>query len=430
MPQINKEVFVNLIPNPKTFIDHPQTFSHCEQLYLELIENKSKIKQSLINKDYIPNISSSVKESRGFKDFKDFKDFKGSQQSPSSPAKSTGKGSPLYHHSDDENQQLQVSDDEREKPTDINDEFHEPESIPERQEFVENFKTNTSNTPLASSSSSPVKEVHEKTPNSTPTVRSPQVAEDLSNKLQNILSSSKYTNKYSREKEDNRFEDYKRSRVKASLPTLSQLEQQGFAKIKKEMPDVARMNMEDEDLKREMLFKFDLLKKSYKDQQIPQYTIHTDYNLMKKSYDDTVRRLSLDNSVENYKKYMIGAFMVIEYALGKWLHFDMQGYTQQQIISMSSYEKLLVEIGEKSYVPSGKKWPVEVRLIFLVIINTAFFIVGKMIMKNTGSNILNAINNMNRATNPGGSDTQQPKKKMKGPDVNLDDLPDVNDLAK
>lgn len=420
MPNFNKEnVIVNLIPNSKAFIDHPQTFSHCEQLYLELLENKSKIKQNLINKDYIPKEPSSKVSETPAATASIL-----SSPSPVTSVKSTkSDGSPLLKYDSDEANEADHekidSDDEYgkyTKPEETNRNY-DPSNEREERDEVE-------------SSESPVKEVHEKTPNSTPANRSPPVTDDLSNKLQNLLSSSKYTNKYSREKDDGRFEDYKRSRVKASLPTLSQLEQQGLAKIKKEMPDIARMNNEDEDLKREMLFKFDLLKKSYKDQQIPQYTIHSDYNLMKKSYDDTVRRLSLDNSVENYKKYMIGAFMVIEYALGKWLHFDMQGYTQQQIISMSSYEKLLVEIGEKSYVPSGKKWPVEVRLIFLVIINTAFFIVGKMIMKNTGSNILNAINNMNKATNPTGGEAQQPKKKMKGPEINLDDLPDVNDLGK
>jgi hypothetical protein len=146
--------------------------------------------------------------------------------------------------------------------------------------------------------------------------------------------------------------------------------------------------------------------------------------MMCRTYEDTVKRLSLDSSVETYKRYLIGAFMLIEYSFGKWLKFDMKGYTQQQIVSMSSYEKLLIEIGEKAYMPEGEQWSVEIRLVFLVIINTAFFLVGKMVLNKTGANIMSAINNMNTAT----TTPEPPKRKMQGPSINIDDLPDVNEL--
>ena len=100
---------------------------------------------------------------------------------------------------------------------------------------------------------------------------------------------------------------------------------------------------------------------------------------MTKQYDHTVRRLSLDSTVENYKQYLIGGFMLTEFVFGNFLGFDMQGFTQQQIVSMSSYERLLIELGEKSYVPTGSKWPVELRLMFMIVMNAAFFIVSKMI---------------------------------------------------
>ena len=176
--------------------------------------------------------------------------------------------------------------------------------------------------------------------------------------------------------------------------------------------------VEEEDAKREILFKFDLLKKSYKDTVIPEYTIHSDYTTMKKSYESNVRRLSLDSSVDNYKQYLIGGFMVTEFVFGNWLGFDMQGFTQQQILSMNSYEILLIELGEKSYIPTGSKWPVELRLLFLIMMNAAFFIVSRMIMKKTGANIMNMINSMNISSVP------KKKKKMAGPNINIDDLPD------
>jgi hypothetical protein len=113
--------------------------------------------------------------------------------------------------------------------------------------------------------------------------------------------------------------------------------------------------------------------------------------------------------------------MVTEYIFGSWFKFDMQGFTQQQILSMSSYEKLLIELGERSYVPEGSSWPVEVRLLFLIIINAAFFIISKLILRKTGSNLMNMVNSMNTANAP--STRPGVKRKMKGPSINLDEIP-------
>ena len=83
---------------------------------------------------------------------------------------------------------------------------------------------------------------------------------------------------------------------------------------------------------------------------------------------------------------------------------------------MSSYEKLLIELGEKNYIPEGSKWPVELRLVFLILMNTAFFIVSRSIMKKTGSNIMGMMNKMSENVK------SKPKRSMKGPTVNLDDI--------
>ena len=119
-----------------------------------------------------------------------------------------------------------------------------------------------------------------------------------------------------------------------------------------------------------------MLKKSYPTANIRQdFTIRSDIHDIKSAYEMSVRRLSMDSKIEKYKSYLMGAFMATEYVFGNFLGFDMQGYTQQQILQMNSYEKLLIEIGEKSYVPeSVSKFPVEVRLLFLVVMNAAIFI--------------------------------------------------------
>ena len=197
-----------------------------------------------------------------------------------------------------------------------------------------------------------------------------------------------------------------------NIPTLNDLNKAEEINNKKFIPDVD--NIEDEeDRKRELLFKFELLKKSYKGGNIPEYNIKTDYSTMYNSYENTVRRLSVDSNVENYKTYLIGGCMFIEYLLGRFLKFDMKGFTQQQIINMSSYEKLLIELGEKSYVPQSEQWPVEARLMCMILFNAAMFIASKMLMNGSGSNLLDMMNNLTQnLTNP------TAKKKMKTPNFN------------
>jgi hypothetical protein len=180
---------------------------------------------------------------------------------------------------------------------------------------------------------------------------------------------------------------------------------------------------EQDDLKRELLFKFELLKKSYKEASIPDFSMHSDYSSMKQAYDRTLKRLSIESSVDSYKTYLIGGFMLVEYGLGNYMGFDMKGFTQQQIVSMSQYERLLIELGEKSYVEEESQWPVELRLFGLIIMQAVFFVVSKLIAKKTGSNLLNMINSMNMNNQVNNQD--KAKKRMRGPTINLDELPTV-----
>jgi hypothetical protein len=232
--------------------------------------------------------------------------------------------------------------------------------------------------------------------------------------------------KYSRHRDDRGHSLPKQPEEAHLAPRLSELPTHGGYVPRQEYPDLDRtMNaQEEEDSKRELMFKFELLKKSYPGAPVPEFSVHSDYVSMKKSYETTLRRLSLDASVDSYKTYLIGGFMACEFVFGHFMGFDMQGFTQQQIISMGSYERLLFELGEKSYVPTGSKWPVELRLLFLIIMNAAFFIISKMIMKKTGANLMGMINNMSSAAVP----PTTKKRTMRGPTIDLDDIPDISNV--
>ena len=207
-------------------------------------------------------------------------------------------------------------------------------------------------------------------------------------------------------------------------PKLSDLERQGKVRPNLSIPDYSNMNKEqiseeeEEDLKRELLFKFELLKKSYKNVDIPEFNVHSNLKHMNETYENLLRHVSLDSSVESYKNILVGGFMIFEFIFGAWLKFDMSGFTQQQILNMSQYERLLIELGEKSYVPEGKQWPVEIRLIGLIVLNAVIFIISKMILKQTGSNLMGMMNHVQQAA----PKAEAPKKKMRGPSISIDDI--------
>lgn len=430
MPKSQQKIQVVKIPLKGLPTTKPQTFPRLPRLYLELIENKAKIRQDLINKEHVPPSSTP-------------QDINIENKSSLTPTRNTPtKITPTRTKSKFENRLDLLLSDESDTDTDSSS-YHtqssasSPSSVSElsieekpvmSKKELHSFinKDNHKDTYLDDD----VKDNHSESTDNL----SVRLKDLLKNDDEVSVADYKSHDKYSRHRDryghtvespNPGFQDP--SQVAA--PTLAELEAKGGYVPRKELRDISQQpaynEQQEEDAKRELLFKFDLLRKSYPASSIPEYTIHTDLSTMEKSYSDCVRRLSLDSSVENYKTYLTYGFMGCEFIFGNFLGFDMQGFTQQQIISMHSYEKLLIELGEKSYVPSGSKWPVELRLLFMIIMNAAFFIVSKMMMRKTGANLMNMINGMNGKSsansvpqNPG-----QQKRKMRGPNIDLNDLP-------
>lgn len=176
-----------------------------------------------------------------------------------------------------------------------------------------------------------------------------------------------------------------------SAPTLQELHQK-----KKVTINNGYNYAEDEETQKErnaVYFKYEVLRRMHPNASVPEFTLYSDPKLMSQKYEMLTKKLSLDSSVENWKRYMIVFVMGCEVVLGK-INFDMEGFAQQQIMSMNTYDQLLVEMAEKSYVPSGSKWSPEVRLLMMLTMNVVLFVVSKMIFKKTGTNLLGTINNM------------------------------------
>jgi hypothetical protein len=412
----NNNVNIIKVPIKIKPINNTQVFPRMPRLYLELLENKSKIKQELVNKEYIPTepetTNSQETHNNSLFDKKNEKNFEKSLDKRIENILSDDSDS-------DEDLDNTKSDKQNLSPASSFSELsiEENKQIKSKENEVIDYKDEEKESSASSDDLS---------------VRLKELLDDNSSVGSLSHSRSIKQNKYSRHRDLSGHSVVNPS-AHGDAPTLAELERKGGYVPKREYIDLNQNNYsehQEEDLKRELLFKFDLLKKSYPQATVPDFSIHTDLNTLQQSYDDTVRRLSLDSSVESYKTYLIYGFMGAEFVFGNFLGFDMQGFTQQQIVSMNSYEKLLIELGEKSYVPSGSKWPVELRLLFMIIMNAAFFVISKMIMKKTGANLMGMINNMssnnNPNTAPSNPNTIPKKRKMKGPNIDLGDIPDLD----
>lgn len=140
--------------------------------------------------------------------------------------------------------------------------------------------------------------------------------------------------------------------------------------------------------KEEYIWRFRILKKQYgtgASIPIPEYNEHSDLGLMKLSYERTLKELYLDDTVENYRTYLMCLWGLMEYVCVKIIGIDLRGFTLQQIRMRKKYDRLLMELGEKSYTSWFNKTPVELRLLGLVLFQAGIFYIGKIVKDEYGS---------------------------------------------
>jgi hypothetical protein len=393
-------------------LSRPKNFPRMPLLYLELLENKAKINPALVNQEYVPKIP--VPKYEPIKE----------NYEPDSPPKNENR----YDSDDDINEEEKryKSDDKRYEEKRYEDKRYDSDRRSVESGYSNNSDRNNRRERDRYSDK-------EDSPRSPESYRTPPKNDndDLSSRMRELLTEEKHSRRRDRDDRDRRRDDYEnRSKEKERYrspeqedlivpPKLSDIAGGSYVpkKVVEDLDYQVKSGETDEDLKRELLFKFDLLKRSYKSNVIPEYTIHSDYKTMLRSYEATVRQLNVDSNIESYKSYLITGFYIVEFALGYWLKFDMQNFTQQQILNMNKYEHLLIELGEKSYVPEGSKWPVEIRLLFTIVVQTALFIITKMVMKKIGTNLFGMMEQPSQQAPP-----EPPRRKMNGPSIDLNSL--------
>lgn len=96
---------------------------------------------------------------------------------------------------------------------------------------------------------------------------------------------------------------------------------------------------------------------------------------MNELYERYVRQIKVSQESGQYKVYMVVFLMVIEVIGVKFLKLNMSGYTMSQLKIINRYDALFIELGEKWLVSGGSNWPVEARIIMMMLFNAVIFLV-------------------------------------------------------
>lgn len=336
---VENHIFNKYYPAPQ--------FARMPILYLELLENKNKIKKNLLNKSYVPSIT-----------YND-NDFKKQIY----PEKKTLTENDQTHdtvlYPQQNNEDASSFEEERSYYEKEDEDFAQEENanvdsyVSKRLDSVLGLDDKNVNDDV-------IEDVYEKK----------DISRQIPTPSENFISSK------------NNF----------NAPTLQDLQQQKKIVIDKEY----RHAEDDEETQKErnaMYFKCEVLRRMHPNMQVPEFTPYTDPKIMKQKIDMFTEKISLNTAVDNWKRYLIIGVMVCEVVLGK-LNFDMEGFAQQQITQMSTYDQLLVEIAEKNQKKVQSKWGPETRLCLMLSLNTVLFVVSKTLAKNSGFNLLGTINSM------------------------------------
>lgn len=173
-----------------------------------------------------------------------------------------------------------------------------------------------------------------------------------------------------------------------------------------------------EETRQEYLMRFKLLKRSYPGHEFPVYTEHTDLKTLKRMYEDTFKMITLDTTVSNYRTWISAAFLGIEFAANK-LGLDFTGFAKFQLSKMDKYERLLIELGERSYSQFANNWPVEIRLLGIILLDAGLFYLGKMASDIAGEGVGELLSSMFGL--PQKAPTARAPK-MRGPSITPDEI--------
>ena len=161
-----------------------------------------------------------------------------------------------------------------------------------------------------------------------------------------------------------------------------------------QIPDYNSMApIEQAQWREEFRVKFGLLRSAFRDFSIPAIDPEEPLEMVHARYERYIRHIHISGAADSYRTYLILMFLVIELLATRVLGLPCNGYTMAQMRSMSKYEQLLIQLGEKWYVPGGSDWPVEYRIVFLALFNALIFMGMKYLSQYVGEGAAESIIN-------------------------------------
>lgn len=189
--------------------------------------------------------------------------------------------------------------------------------------------------------------------------------------------------------------------------------------------------------KRRILRRLRTLKKINPEFNIPgDFDENDDLELMQSTLDDIVYDLKLDQSLAIYRTVLQGYFGGVELLAG-FLDYDMVGFAGHQMKMMRRYDSLLMELAEKNSGGWASNLPIELRLLGMVLINTAVYFLFRYIFNKKGApqahafmGVVDALPSFDAkpaaavgAATPGETPAAPtPPRTFRGPSVNLKDI--------
>lgn len=141
---------------------------------------------------------------------------------------------------------------------------------------------------------------------------------------------------------------------------------------KSDEPQISPEEQEELD-REEYVVKLRIIKKAHPEYEFPPYSDHhTDSHTLKKIYRQAYRETTLNDSVDNYEMFLGVAFIGIG-MLGVKMGLPFDDFASHQMKNMKKYRKMLFELGEKSYIHFMDDWPVEIRLLATIVIDAGIF---------------------------------------------------------
>jgi hypothetical protein len=141
-------------------------------------------------------------------------------------------------------------------------------------------------------------------------------------------------------------------------------------------PNYAKITKDQEVyLRSEFKVKFGILRSTYPQWDVIEPNDTLTLEQIHDLYDHYLKQILISRETGNYKTYMVIFLMVIEVIGVKFLKLNMSGYTLSQLRIINRYDSLFMELGEKYLISSGSNWPVEVRIVMMMLFNAVIFLV-------------------------------------------------------